>query len=413
MTSAPDHLQLRIAMLLPNLQVGGSQEVVCSLARALTADDCQPIACALFEGGPLEADLRDQGTPVEVLHLQRRPLRALPWCVADCCRMWLRLRQFLKANRINVIQTNNLGSQDYLTLAVAKTLGVPVVTFNFHSERIFPPERERSTLAAIRSWLYRRCRRWASDYVAVSPGTKDSMLQRLKLKSDQVTVICNGVDTERFSQADNRCRVRARLGLPESAQLLTTVGTLKPVKGHEHLIAAAGRVREHYDDVHFLLVGDGPLRPELEAQVAAAKLADRIHFLGSRRDVGELLAASDAFVLPSLWEGLSMALLEAMAAGKPVVATRVSGTSSVLEGTGGGLLVPPGDANALAEAILSLLARSPQERRAMGEAARRQVVANFSVHKQAEEYRQLYRRLLAAGRERVNSASQPQQVASS
>ncbi len=145
--------------------------------------------------------------------------------------------------------------------------------------------------------------------------------------------------------------------------------------------------------LHFLFVGDGELKAELQAQVQSLNLSGNVHFLGNRSDVPALLAASDFFVLPSLWEGLPMALLEAMAAGKPVVATAVSGTKLVMIPNETGLVVPPGDAQKLAEAILQLVS-DPVRAKAMGIAARQQVAKEFSAQKQADDHLALYRRLL-------------------
>jgi glycosyltransferase involved in cell wall biosynthesis len=175
---------------------------------------------------------------------------------------------------------------------------------------------------------------------------------------------------------------------------MALVGTMKPQKGHHLLIEAVRQVAPRFANLHVLFVGDGERRAELEAQAAASGAGDRIHFLGSRGDVPDLLAACDSFVLPSLWEGLPMALIEAMASGLPVIASEVSGTKQVVTDGESGLLIPPGDVAALAEAIAALLA-DPARAREIGAAGRRRVEAAFSAKKQAEEHVALYRRALA------------------
>ena len=132
---------------------------------------------------------------------------------------------------------------------------------------------------------------------------------------------------------------------------MTMVGTFKRQKGHIHLITAASAVLPELPNLHLVLAGDGPLLEDVRAQVVAAGLSDRVHFLGTRRDVPALLAASDSFVLPSLWEGLPLALVEAMAGDLPVIATKVSGTEQVMVDGRTGWVVPPGDASALADAM--------------------------------------------------------------
>jgi len=169
------------------------------------------------------------------------------------------------------------------------------------------------------------------------------------------------------------------------------VGTFKRQKGHRYLVDAFASVASQFSGLHLLLVGDGDLAGEVKAQVETARLVDRVHFLGSRRDVPDLLAASDSFVLPSLWEGLPVALVEAMASSLPIVATAVSGTSQVMVDGATGWLVSPGDAPALAAAMTELLS-DPVRASAMSAAARERVTAYLSARGQAEHLASLFRR---------------------
>jgi glycosyltransferase involved in cell wall biosynthesis len=318
---------------------------------------------------------------------------ALPWYVADMLRLLRRLAGVMRKYRVNVVQTYILGSQHFLVLGLARLLGVPVAILNFRNEKFLPFGQAGGLKNQLHRLAYRLARRWASGYVAVSAEVKQAMLRTLGLSENDVTVICNGVDVDRYARGVDREQVRCGLGLSAQDSLAITVATLKAQKGHRYLIEAAAKVVRQHPDTHFLLVGDGELRAELEAHTRALGLADRIHFLGSRRDVSELLAASDVFILPSLWEGLSMALLEAMAAAKPIVATAVSGTEQTMVHGQTGLLVPPGDAPALAQAIHALLS-DPERARSLGQAARRGAETHFSTQQQAAEYVALYRRLL-------------------
>jgi starch synthase (maltosyl-transferring) len=172
------------------------------------------------------------------------------------------------------------------------------------------------------------------------------------------------------------------------------VGRLTRQKGHQYLIEAAAEVVAANPQAHFLFVGEGELREPLQRQAQAAKLSAHIHFLGNRRDIPALLAAAELFVQPSLWEGLSMALLEAMAAAKAIVATTVSGANQVMIPGETGLLAPPGESQALAGAIVKLL-EEPMLGQAMGQAAQRRMVSCFSAQRQAQEHLMLFHRLLA------------------
>jgi glycosyltransferase involved in cell wall biosynthesis len=208
-------------------------------------------------------------------------------------------------------------------------------------------------------------------------------------RGHKLHVVENAADIERFDASPRGDdSVRSELGLDAGHHVMTMVGTFKQQKGHAFLIAALHDVTAAHPELQVLLVGDGELRSSMEREAAAAGL-ECVHFLGSRRDVDRLLAASDSFVLPSLWEGLPVALVEAAAAGLPVIATDVSGSRKVVvEGTTG-LLVPPGDARALAAAIDTLLA-DPRRAAIMGDAGRRRVRERFSAAGQAEQLAALF-----------------------
>jgi glycosyltransferase involved in cell wall biosynthesis len=227
--------------------------------------------------------------------------------------------------------------------------------------------------------------------IVVSDETARSFCDAVGDVGDRLHVVANAADVERLPEAVDRDAVRAELGFGPGDHVMTMVGTFKRQKGHEYLVAAAAAVAPRDPRVHFLLVGDGELLPDIVRRVAAAGLQDRVHFLGTRRDVPALLAASDSFVLPSLWEGLPVALVEAMASGLPVIATEVSGTRQVMVAERTGWLVPPGDAARLADAMLDLLA-DPERACTRAGAGRERVVERFAAHHQAEHLARLFRR---------------------
>jgi glycosyltransferase involved in cell wall biosynthesis len=397
-------VELRVLQVLPGLSIGGAQEVVRTLVKHMASDGCMTGVCSLFGGGPLFDDLVEQGTQVvEVLSVPRHRFLAFPWYVADMIRLWRALARVITDHRINVVQTHNLGSQHFLVLALAHAVGVPVVILTFQNDEFLPIKQGASTMNLVYRLAYRLARRWASDYVAVSEQVKQTMIRLLGLSEEDITVVCNTVDVDRYRHRVDGAQVRHRLGLDPESKLLITVGTLKNQKGHRYLIEAAVGVVQQHPNAHFLFVGDGELRQDLQAQTTACGLSDKIHFLGSRRDVPDLLAASDVFVLPSLWEGLSVALLEAMAAAKPIVATAVSGTSQAIVHNETGILIPPGDAAALARAIDELLS-NPARAQELGETAQRRVEVSFGAGKLAREYLALYRRLLKSGSRQAESA---------
>jgi glycosyltransferase involved in cell wall biosynthesis len=384
----------RILQFVSDLDVGGAQEVVRTLAEHLTAARCPVVVCAL-RGGPLRRDIEGLGIPVIILPDRRNSIVAFPAFVDEMIRLRRTLAGLIRRYEIDVIQTHLLRSLDFLALSLKAGQDVKVYwTFhnaNFDLRRdhlrrhrwLYEPKRR------THHWLYRFGAKWVDGLIAVSPEVKTAMLTTLALPADKITVINNGVDPRRYRPTANRDLMRRRLGLAEGDRAIAVVATLKEQKGHRYLIEAAAAVLPQFPNAHFWLIGDGELRQALAEQIAANRLEQNVHLLGTRHDVPALLAASDLFVLPSLWEGLPMALVEAMAGGLPVVATEVSGTRQVMVDGETGLLVPPGNAARLARAIALLLA-DPARAALMGAAGRRRIETLFSARQQAAEHLALF-----------------------
>jgi glycosyltransferase involved in cell wall biosynthesis len=257
----------------------------------------------------------------------------------------------------------------------------------------------RTAFPLGRSWVNRRrYGRWVDRIVAVSTGARDAVLEAGVAPPEQVTVIHSAVDCARFRPMD-RTRARFELGLPPRAAVLGCVGRIESDKGQHVLVEAAARIAAARSDALFVICGEGEQSEAMRAQVGRERLAERVRFLGRRDDVRPVLAALDVFVLPSLQEGLGVALLEAMAMARPAVASRVGGIPDAVDDGVTGLLVPPGEAQALAEAVLSLLSDDPLRAR-MGAAARARAAAFFSPQAMVAETEALYLRLLEAKRGR-------------
>jgi len=224
---------------------------------------------------------------------------------------------------------------------------------------------------------------------------RQAEIERARVSPDKVVTIYNGVQTNEFAALAARAAARGRraFGIPAGAPLVGAVGRLHRQKGFTDLITALAQVREHLPAVRLLLVGDGELRGDLEAHAQALGLSEVVTFAGLRTDIPEILAELDLFALPSLWEGLPNVVLEAMAAGLPVVATAVGGTPEVVVDGVSGLLVPPHDPAALAEALVFLL-RDPGMRRKIGQAGRKRVGQCFSVGQMVRKTEDLYETLL-------------------
>lgn len=248
-------------------------------------------------------------------------------------------------------------------------------------------------------WLRRINRPLTTHYTAVSRDLAQYLSQRIRIDASRVTQIYNGVDMVRFRPAEaGRASLPGMPAAGEDSLVVGAVGRLVPVKDQTTLIRACGRlVRSDplaAERLRLVIVGDGPMRPELEREIAAENLVTRAALVGARDDVAEWLRGMDLFVLPSLAEGISNTVLEAMASALPVIATAVGGNAELVVEGETGSLVPAGDTDALATSIGSYL-HDPVMRRCQGAAARRRVERMFSIRAMVEGYAGLYDRLLS------------------
>jgi glycosyltransferase involved in cell wall biosynthesis len=251
-----------------------------------------------------------------------------------------------------------------------------------------------------RNWRLRLFEQWLVNplvdrVVAVSPTIADATRRERGLRPERILTIENGVDVSALEASLHlRDESRRAWGLAPETPAVGVVGHLSPIKGHADFLQAAAQVAAADPRVRFFLVGDGPLRPSLEALAGALGMADRVVFTGARKDAARLLAMLDIFVLPSHAEGMSNALLEAMAMGLPVVATAVGGNPDVVRDGVTGLLVPPRQPRALAGALAELLA-DPAAATALGAQARCRVRQELTLERMLSRYEQLYRDLRA------------------
>jgi glycosyltransferase involved in cell wall biosynthesis len=368
---------VRVAYVIDKLHVAGAQVHLQHLVSRLDRQAFEPRVFCLIRGGPVAERIRALGIGVDVLGMGSiygpRALRALP-----------RLVRALRG--ASIAHTYLVSSNLYGTLA-ARLARVPAVVTS------------RRDTGFSRNWRLRlleeRLVNPRVDRVtAVSPAIARELRAERGLSAGKIVTIPNGVDAAAFDPAAcPRDAARRRLGLDGGEAALGVIAHLSPVKGHADLLAAMARIAEAAPRARLLVVGDGVLRQELEALCRTLGLAGRVVFTGTREDIPTVLAALDVVVVPSLTEGLSNALLEAMAMARPVVATATGGNPDAVEAGKSGLLVPPRDPVALAAAVLRLL-EHPAEARRLGEAARRRVLADFSLESMVSGYESLYRSLL-------------------
>lgn len=336
----------RLLWLVDSLGAGGAEALVVTFAQGIDrAQHRLSVACLSGASGVNAQRLRDAG--VTVTDLGARNLRDVA--------AFRRLLALIREERIQLIHAHLTYSSIWSAIA-SRITGVPAIA-SLHvspdATRTLENTARHRIATDLRDRLLRAIlNRWSRAVVMVSAALRDDYLAR-GLEPEKVRVVHNGIELDRFrrSHDEARARLEREFAIPPDVPIIATVAVLRPKKGIEVLLAAAKRVPR----AHFLVVGDGPKREEWTALARELGVADRIHWAGFRNDVDALLAGCDLFVHPSLDDAFPTVLLEAMAAGLPVVASRVGGIPEIVTPGVTGELVPPNDPAALARAIGAVL----------------------------------------------------------
>src|SRR5262249_43335753 len=284
----------------------------------------------------------------------------------------------------DVVHTHQVGALFYAG-AAARTEGVRAIVHTEHGKHYATRRRTR--------WLGWWAGRYAARFCCVSEDIAAEVKAYRIVPAGKVHVVTNGIDTGRFREVTG-APVRHALGIPQGAPVVGTIGRLAEVKRQDLLLRAFARVRHRFAGAHLLLVGDGPLIEYLRRLAVDLGLPGVVHFVGYQADPAPYLAAMDVFALTSRSEGMPLAILEAWAARVPVIASAVGGLPALIDSGRTGLLFPPGDEIALAEALAGLLADAHARSR-LGEKGSDEVVARYDTSRMAGDYERHYRQLLA------------------
>ncbi len=358
--------------------------------------------------------LREAGYDIEMVSLSEplpevtaecqadgMPLTYLPERdgVAIDFRLLRQLRSLFRQKRPMIVHSHGHRRNFHAAIA-ARLAGIPHLIVEVQESAIVPATMPgRSHFFLPRTWIYRLheqiVNRLAHNIVCCSEASRDAMVKRQGAPRQKIEIVYNGVELDRFDSIEpNSLGLRAELGIPADALVVGNVAKLTPRKQHRCLLQAASLVLEKVPGTHFVVAGTGYLQEELQQLAEKQGIGSNVHFLGFRNDVPQLLREFDAFAFPSLSEGLPLALMEAMAARLPVVATEAPGNDElVIEGETG-YLIPVRDHQQLAERLIGLLTDGEQ-RRQMAEAGRRRVEQHFSRPVMVERIKQLYEQILS------------------
>ena len=371
---------IKIGFVLHVMNVAGAEVLVAETIRRLGAR-IEPVIFCIDDVGALGHRMLEEGVNVVAFH--RRP-------GLDVGIAW-RMAAEIRARALDVVHAHQYTPFFYGSIAASLSRAQPRVIFTEHG-RHFPD------VVSPKRWVVNRVLfdRLADDVNAVCEFSARALRDKDGFVRRAIEVIPNGVDLPRYAAVD-RTTSRVALGLDAERRYVATVARFHPVKDHRTLLNGFAEVSRARPDVDLLLVGDGPLRPDLERLCGELSIGDRVHFMGIRDDVANILRASDVFALTSVSEAASITLLEAMASELPVVVTAVGGNPEIVRDGTDGLLVPRRSSAAVTRALLRILGDAPMAA-AMGRAGAERVRAKFTLDNTIGRYYTLYAGAVAPDR---------------
>ena len=368
---------MRILFLSTSMGMGGADSQLLSAAHGMRSRGHEVRIVSLTQLGPMGLEAQRAGIPTESLDMRRG--------VPDP-RGLVRLVRLVRAWRPDVLHSHMVHA-NLMARVLRVITPVPVMVSTIHN--IYEGGR-------LRMAAYRLTNALVDHVTIVSQAAADRFVRDRIVPKSLLTVIPNGVDTEQFRRIPRELghSLRQSLGLEQEFVWLA-VGRFEIAKDYPNMLRGFSRVRERFPHAILLLVGRGSLQSETERLAQSLDLGSGVRFLGVRDDVVQVMSAADGYVMSSAWEGMPMVLLEAAAAGLPIVTTRVGGNHEVVRDGESGFVVPPRDHEALGRAMLQLMELSETERRSMGDRGREIIRAHYGLNRVVERWEELYRDVLA------------------
>lgn len=328
--------KINVLQLMTDSKIGGAERVVLWTAKNLNKQRFNVSICCLAKRGPIFDEAEREGIRIFSLGLRGK---------LDFLKIF-NLIKLLREQKIHILHTH-LFHANIAGRVIGRFAGTPII---ISSEHIMGLE------SSWRLFLNKLTSRFADKIIAVSVAVKNFLIKDAKIEYTKIEVVQNGIELSNFYNAVfEKDKTKARFNLSNSDKIIGTVARIHKQKGHEYLLAAAKKIITKYPQVKFLIVGEGPLKEKMQKLSSCMGIEKNIIFTGFFRDVPSIMSVFDIFVLPSLWEGLPITIIEAMAMKKPIIATNVSGNPELIEENVTGFLVSPRDVDSLAEAISKLL----------------------------------------------------------
>jgi glycosyltransferase involved in cell wall biosynthesis len=365
-----------IAYLVPSLSYGGSEKLLHSFLKYLDRDKFLPEVHCFYDNGELVEEFRKNKIEVYNWHAPKRdPIT------------FFRMILFFRRRGYDIAHTHLFDRQGRVAAFLS---GIPVIITTYHL--VTDWDRTGGFSNWFKVWLDTLTSRLNDQIITVSEAVREQAIMKGNISPKKITTILNGVDLEEYSTHIESDHIRKELGL-EGKRIIVAVGRLVPQKGHVYLIRAARLLIKDFPNLVFLIIGDGPLLDTLESEIRENELEGVVRLLGNRSDIPEILSCSEIYVMPSIYEGLSISLLETMASEKPIVTTNVNGIQGVIDDGYNGLLVSPRKEADLARA-LSLLLKDRNLAAELARMARKKVEEEYDIRLHVRRIENMYLDLL-------------------
>jgi glycosyltransferase involved in cell wall biosynthesis len=373
--------KIRVFLLVTST-AGGTGRHVYYLTQMFSREEFD-LTVGFGPGYPLDEEIKKLGVPVHEFSISRKinPFKNL--------RGFFQLLFFMRRNKVDAICMEN-SIAGFIGRIAAWMAGVPVRVFIIQSFASHP--HQPRIKQKIYRFIEKQLDRLTCRYVAVADAMKRFGVNSGIMSNDKVTVIYNGIPTPEPVKT-GREEICRELGIDPENKIVGTLARFEPQKGLHYLFEAAALVRQTRQDVVYMIAGDGPLRGELEEQVEKLGLDGTVRFIGWRKDCEAILNCMDIFCMPSLWEAMPFTLIEAMAMGKPIVASNIDGNPEVIVDGQTGILVPSADSAALAAGLLKIL-DDPEQMKAIGQAGRERYHQHFTAEIMVERFEDLIKELV-------------------
>ena len=367
--------RMKIFYLITDLEPGGAENLLLEFCKYISKEEFDISVGYLKGKGGLKKIFKKAGIRVFDLNMRTR--------IDVFCL--LRLAGFIKSEKFDIVHTHLIDA-DIFGFFAAKIAGIRRIVSTKHNTDDF--RKKRTIPMLLDTFVGNK----VSMNIAVSNSVREFLIKYQKIKPEKIEVVYNGINIEKFLPRKNKEKAKTGLGLNPKDHVIGLIGRFEKQKGHVYLVEAASKIISDIENVHLVFLGEGSLKKSIQGEVERLKLKSQVTFLNLREDVAAVLNAMDILVLPSLWEGLGMVLLEAMAAGVPVLASDVDGIREAVVNNQTGILVPPADSGKLAEQVLALL-KDEYLRCTLSKNGRDFVEEKFNINKFVNKMESIYQQL--------------------